>query len=346
MGSGNSERSPLRRPNGRLQACDPCRFRKVACDHARPVCARCLKHGVDSQCVYTATVPRTRSSRTTPRNVLVPNATIPISISQSTHSSSSGSPANAVAATAYEARSPSAVVTSSPGFLGYMSHNAVFQETKKSLSLLHGEDSDRTTTSGRGTHSRVRISYHALPSPLREMCLFVLRRLPKQAEQQMSSHSMKPQRWNDVAIGKIMHSLENHFGLDVQRPDSDLEQIAEVICMNTAKPLRDMHSSSQWMDQFTGPNLRWESIGLVWAYLEGLSNAIESLHPRSLVWLPGKQSPETCLLCLSYCIDLSCHFNQGNIIMLDLVRRKAVLQSMVSGDAGKKLAPHSSFISD
>src|SRR5687768_1999860 len=41
----------LRRLNGRPQACDPCRSRKVSCDHAQPVCRRCEKRG--ERCVYT-----------------------------------------------------------------------------------------------------------------------------------------------------------------------------------------------------------------------------------------------------------------------------------------------------
>jgi hypothetical protein len=63
----------LRRPNGRLQACEPCRKRKVACDHTHPVCRRCQAGKKATQCEYivdtrtvTASLPRARSPPTVP----------------------------------------------------------------------------------------------------------------------------------------------------------------------------------------------------------------------------------------------------------------------------------------
>lgn len=36
----------------RLVACDPCRFSKLACDHSRPVCSRCLERDEAANCTY------------------------------------------------------------------------------------------------------------------------------------------------------------------------------------------------------------------------------------------------------------------------------------------------------
>lgn len=44
--------TPGRRRNGRLQACEPCRKRKVSCDHATPVCRRCRARNNADGCVY------------------------------------------------------------------------------------------------------------------------------------------------------------------------------------------------------------------------------------------------------------------------------------------------------
>lgn len=345
---GDTENPPLRRPNGRLQACDPCRSRKVACDHTRPVCTRCRKNDIGTQCVYTSTVSRTKYSRKSRRDIPTPATTPnlqPVSASSNSREASAtvSRPAAVLqSATASQpahvsrpsARNSSPAVESSPGFLGYMSHNAVFEETKRSLSLLHAPNSERAAPPRGRCHARAPVSFQDLPEILREMCLFVLRRLPGQSQQKMVWHDIEPWGWTDVLVAKVIHSLENNFGLDVERQDSDLEQIAEVICINTTKPLRDIQSSSEWMDQFTGPNLRWEALGLTWAYLEGISSSLEALNKRSLAWLPGKKSTETSLLCMGYCIDVSCRLNQGNVLLLDMVRRKAALQSMISGDAG------------
>ncbi|KIH87273.1 c6 zinc finger domain containing protein [Sporothrix brasiliensis 5110] len=44
--AGGSPRS------SRIPSCEPCRVSKLACDHGRPVCARCSRKGVPGQCVY------------------------------------------------------------------------------------------------------------------------------------------------------------------------------------------------------------------------------------------------------------------------------------------------------
>lgn len=48
--------------NGRLQACEPCRKRKLACDHALPACSRCRKRDQVADCTYVSP-PLSRSIR-------------------------------------------------------------------------------------------------------------------------------------------------------------------------------------------------------------------------------------------------------------------------------------------
>lgn len=42
---------PLRR-NGKLQACEPCRKGKLACDHTTPFCGRCVRRKSTARCIY------------------------------------------------------------------------------------------------------------------------------------------------------------------------------------------------------------------------------------------------------------------------------------------------------
>lgn len=51
-----------RRPNGRPQACDPCRRRKVACGHGQPVCIG-APSGTSSATAPTSTLPVTARGR-------------------------------------------------------------------------------------------------------------------------------------------------------------------------------------------------------------------------------------------------------------------------------------------
>jgi hypothetical protein len=40
------------RRNGKQQACEPCRELKIACDHTRPHCGRCISKQAEASCVY------------------------------------------------------------------------------------------------------------------------------------------------------------------------------------------------------------------------------------------------------------------------------------------------------
>ncbi|EME43226.1 hypothetical protein DOTSEDRAFT_131743 [Dothistroma septosporum NZE10] len=43
---------PAKRRNGMLQSCEPCRRRKLSCDHKLPACGRCVRRGTSSVCYY------------------------------------------------------------------------------------------------------------------------------------------------------------------------------------------------------------------------------------------------------------------------------------------------------
>lgn len=58
-----------RRRNGLLASCDPCRKRKIGCDHRKPICKRCERRGQTARCIYqptptTETGPRASLSST------------------------------------------------------------------------------------------------------------------------------------------------------------------------------------------------------------------------------------------------------------------------------------------
>ncbi|KAJ4321144.1 hypothetical protein N0V84_005496 [Fusarium piperis] len=224
----------LRRLNGRPQACDPCRARKVACDHDQPTCSRCRKR--KETCVYTVTEPRTAK-----RQRLRPP------------SSSSTTP------------SPSA-----PGYLGFTSHNAVFQETRNSLSLVHGPAVE--VEAGARRLPRVRACLIEMPFPLREMCLIVLRNLPKPSDDVLTHRlHCRAEDWIITCVRSTIDALHECWGEHLSsREDPQLEEMGLAICNNTARPLHDEHiSGTDWMGQFSGSNIRWESLGLIWTYWDG-----------------------------------------------------------------------------
>ncbi|KAF7551269.1 hypothetical protein G7Z17_g5125 [Cylindrodendrum hubeiense] len=286
------ETTLLRRSNGRPQACDPCRFRKVACDHGHPTCSRCTKRR--QTCIYT-TAPTPK-----PKRNPLPRSRAPISTPSST---------------------PTPPCT---GYLGFTSHSAVFEETRNSLTLVHGS---RPVDSSPRRGPRVRSE---MPPPLRSMYMFVLRNLPKPEELgSMMLDPCQPDGWIMEATKRIIQKIQDTF--PAQHDDDALEDCARTICANTARPFCETDISTQdWIDQFTGV-LRWESIGLLWTFWDFGKRHRPFSEQASDSW--GGAGGEMVGECLKYCIELALHFTPGNEIILHLCFRRSTMESINTGDA-------------
>ncbi|KAF5554897.1 hypothetical protein FMEXI_1875 [Fusarium mexicanum] len=276
------------RPNGRPEACDPCRARKVACDHRRPISSR---------------------------------------VKASIQSSPGPSP--------QPAKPMARDYAFSPGYLGFTSYNSVFQGARESLSL---SDTGSEFPSPEVTNPESDdVCLRSLPLPTQQMCLVVLRYLPGRPEAHMIFHDEPgPENtttWSHTAVSRIIKSLRQLFQSFEGSGCFD-EQVADVLCRNTSKPVNDTFDTfDDWIAQFCGQNIRWESIGLLWAHLEGLSDAISTLKYRQLQWVEGKRSSVLSHDHIHYCIEIARRFTAGNNMLLDLCRRHAALGTMVYGDA-------------
>ncbi|RGP78581.1 hypothetical protein FLONG3_3306 [Fusarium longipes] len=169
------------------------------------------------------------------------------------------------------------------------------------------------------------------------MCLVVLQYLPGRPEAHMVFHDEPgletTTSWSHTAVSRIITSLRQLFRRFEGSECFD-EKVADVLCRNTARPVQDTFDNfDDWIAQFCGPNIRWESIGLLWAHVEGLSDALSTLKYRQLKWVEGKRSSVVSHEHLHYTIEISRHFTAGNDLLLDLCRRHATLATLVYGDA-------------
>lgn len=340
--------APLRRLNGRLQACDQCRARKVACDHAQPICNRCIKRNQAGRCTYTVGSVlqprrRARQQKSRPINNSVVQEASP-TLSHQSRRSGSGSESAARNVTVNVNANTPAKTNGSPssGFFGFTSHAVVYEETQRSLSRLQGQGPDtrppRPNARGRMTP---RLSFSELPPIVRHMSIYALEALPGQSNEQIVFYEKDPEekRWSQLVLARITNSVLDLLKKNPDGSGPDLERAAEILCNNSAQPLRDMDDPQQWMDQYCGDNLRWESIGLIWGNLERLTDTLNSLRPCHVAWIPGKCDRELSRTHLNYCIDLARQFTDGNSILLDLIRRQTTFISHLDGDAGKPLFP-------
>lgn len=215
-----------------------------------------------------------------------------------------------------------------PGYLGFTSYSAVYEETSNSLSRLQGVPSLSVLPpekDARGTVPGI------LSSPTREMALTVLRSLPFLESMEIPSRvSPDPSDgWVRVAGLRILASCKALLGSD--RSESRLEEIARILCVNTAKPVYDdIGGPDEWIGQFADDNLRWESLGLLFIF----TNKDRSGWRKGQNMYSGWGVP---LTGLGYCIDLAKCFSDGNLMLLLISFRRSIIASMAEGDAGTSL---------
>lgn len=342
MESPSTHDSPLlQRQNGRLQACNPCRIRKVSCDHALPVCGRCLKRNRQRECNYTAggSRPRRLARRSSQASPVAIQSIDTDQAAPCTPLSYSPLPSQrrvSNSLTACQQHIPT-VTDPGSGYLGSLSHSTVYEEARNRLSTLHSfpiltpplNDEARKTSS---------ISSSALlnTSSIRDRWLTVLRSLPvpSNCTIRLLCTPNNSGGWVRVAAQRIIKSLDVIFGhsLGITRTDEQLQKIAQVLTENTLKPLSEDNSdANSWIAGFTNHSLRWESIGLLFIFRK---NGILELSSDGSY---EEISLDISRTCLELCIELSRMFSSGSSLLLFLLSRKTIMESMIMGYASRFL---------
>ncbi|KAF4495838.1 hypothetical protein FAGAP_8023 [Fusarium agapanthi] len=129
----------------------------------------------------------------------------------------------------------------------------------------------------------------------------------------------------------------------VQDPKSEFSSLSmtlkrtdtgALVPFDLRQPFQDIDTSSkEWVNQLCGPNLRWESIGLLWSVLRRIPESFEPIEKNQLHILESGTANKPVLAFLRHSINLARHFTLANIIILDLLFQKATMESMIVGDA-------------
>ncbi|KAK6062539.1 hypothetical protein SCUP515_13265 [Seiridium cupressi] len=142
--------------------------------------------------------------------------------------------------------------------------------------------------------------------------------------------------WIRVVTRHILDSFYDEWGSYLGRNRSlpKLEEMARRICVNTAKSVAKKVDANEWLDQFRGPNLRWESLGLMFNYWDLLDKLNEIRYPAGHVPLSyyAPTTQESIMLCL----EMAQEYSDGNPFTVHLSLRRAVLESLISGDASRQ----------
>ncbi|OLN97269.1 hypothetical protein CCHL11_07721 [Colletotrichum chlorophyti] len=368
----------LYRKNGRPQACEPCRKRKVACDHAQPICSRCRKSKRPGEaCEYIlngSTVPREsprqarlKESRHESRALSSPVASLLspkfpearpglAAASVSTTESTSTTPPSRPTTIRLSVSVPASLPTSpdsfstgvapavvGTGYLGFTSFCGIYEETRTNLNRL--QPSGATPIGEIGAVCYGPECSPSLTTQALETCLTVLRHVPDRdtGQKLFDSHTNPSDGWIRLAARRMIASLYDTFPehFDSSRPpdDAQLTALARTICANTAKCISDEESDPEkWIAQFTGANLRWESLGVLFVYWEMAGRYLGPHRPDVGSQFQSTTSINKVVTQYRYCVGASIELTKaagsgGNTLLLFMSIKRTVIESIFSGDA-------------
>jgi hypothetical protein len=346
-------RALTRRRNGRQQACEPCSRRKVACDHRVPVCSRCKRGRVSEKCVY---LPEKRAS--------------PAQQQPSPGSSSAGRKTNHAGGDYHEnvpaplpaddatavgngnsVQSPSNATTATrrlgnAGYLGATSFSAVLQEAQNSLSSAQmnaAPDSEGVSPADSYLKPHTKT---ALDKQIFDMAMNILRKIPdRESSYSMFRHFSNPNRaWCHLAAEWLLDSMWTTYGsaLECQSQKSagaPLAKMAESLCHNTAQPWAETETDPrEWFDMFSGPSMRWEALGILFIYWSFGAKCFPKNIPIRGTLLPETERTRLRAYykdCAWRCTELARRSKSCNSIVVWVLWKHSMIESMISGDAGE-----------
>lgn len=177
-----------------------------------------------------------------------------------------------------------------------------------------------------------------------EKCVYVLKRMPpgEDGEDLFGQHTNPNDGWIRLAARHLIMSIYQVYGRQLGRERSrlKLEELAQTICVNTAKTFNEDEPDAQaWLSSFSGKNLRWDAIGICFTYwafacISNKAHRPEQFGPDLL-----KEQMMAYKECVELCIEL-CNDVAPTSLLLYLVYKHCILQSIVTGDASTRHPYH------
>lgn len=169
-----------------------------------------------------------------------------------------------------------------------------------------------------------------------------LSRIPSQAtcNTLFSRHINPNDGWIRLAGESLSDSIFESFGAYLQTTRvANLEDVAHLICRNTSSFFKEESEPVKWINSFSGRNLRWESLGILFTYWS--FGAISSPE-HDLIYQLGtevKRDRRQYMIemkeCATWCIALSSNVDRGNPLLVYLLYKHSLLETIISGDASK-----------
>lgn len=339
------------RRNGTRSSCEPCRKAKVKCDHHSPVCKRCEARGISASCVYHA-APLTRSLAPKVRRARKLSAqqyqtgfrVLDLSgdrLSEPALPSPQASinapltpPANTNAASnapsSFGGSDVEAPKAAGSGYYGSTSYYSVFDRVDHPTATT---DSQPSGPAGDALSAGIRDDSRSL-----QLGSWILQNLQHVSIiQSLVDMYMRTSQVSPTATLIPLEAVETLQHLVT----GDVQVLAQKITKNTQKPLQvppEMHASI-FSTLFTGDNLRWEFLGLVFAWA-GLSLSMSMLNGTGSVTTPDGMSKtsfaQLLTACSDVCITLCRQSAHTNDILSWCLYENLILQTFQHGEASER----------
>lgn len=175
---------------------------------------------------------------------------------------------------------------------------------------------------------------------LLETCLTILRQMPTKDEaERLSNISRNPNdTWFSLARDQAHKTMYGTFGsyFGSTRSDEDLAELAKILCYNTKLPFSETEEDSdRWIGQHVGSRIRWETVGIMFTHWAELSCTSAVMGPTEVPDSRLHAADVYYLRTVNVCIDLCRSLTTGNSLLLFVLLRRCVLESLRSGDASE-----------
>jgi hypothetical protein len=312
---------------------------KIACDHALPICQRCQRRKTTSACVYLA-APMAQKQEVDQE---IPSSSLPAIDIFSPRLRRLSTPA---ASTAAKVVAPTGLNDSSV-FFGRTSFSAVFHENEVDLGPAPHPGEGVVAPEDSLQH-KAEIQNVALDTHLVRLGTKVLSRLPDQQTcnhiLERHLHTNNNDGWFKPATQYISDRMWSNFGRHLigSRSMTGIEDVARILCQNARTNLQEPASDNpkEWLDSFSGQNLRWEALGLL--LKSSCFGALASLDSETFTGQDGRRMERKHFMremqeSVSICVTLCSHTEFVNPVMVALFYNNCLLLSILGpgGDTSK-----------
>jgi hypothetical protein len=174
-----------------------------------------------------------------------------------------------------------------------------------------------------------------LDQPANHLAIRVLQAIPEKPTIPLfRSHINPNDEWMRGVGKRLIISTWETFGAYLRDRGNvaKLRELGSMICINTRRSLKeDQDDPSAWIESFSGPNLRWEAVGMMFLYIAlGEFSASTSADSSKLI---GHYT-EYC----SSCITLANMGGSSGSLMLFLLYKRSVLHACMHGETSKRIS--------